>query len=374
MIFTASFSLLSLIVSALLMIGGLGSPPAVIHLAFAVGIIPLIFAAMIHFVPVLTRTGDPSPLIGGLPVPAQLLGLLVPAAMQGWVPYELLYGVATVDLIFAAILLRWIASRAHSALGSPHPGWRWYGAALGCLILAMGSVLSMAIWPLHGHSLRLFHLHINTLGLVGLAALGTLPVLLPTAIGQADPDAAGWLRRRLWPVAFGALIVAAGAVINWAFATPGVALLLVAALGLLGQWVRRFGLRTLLEDGVAASLSAALFGLMLTLTAGLLHGIGLLPARPSIAGWTAGFLLPLVTGALSQLLPVWRWPGPTIPARGLMRRQLAASGRWRSALFIAGAMAVIVGQEGLAGLFVGMGMILFVIGVIQAVRVPGSTR
>ncbi len=374
MIFTASFSLLSLIASAVLAIGGWGSPVAIVHLAFAVGVVPLIFAAMIHFVPVLTRTGDPSPLIHWLPVPAQLAGLLVPAALQAWVPYELLYGVAAVDLIFAAILLRWIVRRAHSALGSPHPGWRWYAAALCCLMLAMGSVLLMAIWPAHAAQLRLFHLHINTLGLVGLAALGTLPVLLPTALGKGDPEAAGWLRRRLWLVAFGALIVSTGAVVNWAFAAPGAALLLVAALGLLGQWVRRFGLQAILADGVSASLSTALVGLMLTLTAGLLHGIGLLPDRPAILAWAGGFLLPLVSGALSQLLPVWRWPGPTIPARGLMRGKLAATGRWRGILFIAGAMALIVGQDRLAAFLIGIGVILFAIAVMQAVRVARSTR
>ncbi len=56
MIPTASLSLLSLIASALLAVMGWGSPLAVAHLAFAVGIVPLIFAAMSHFVPVLTRT------------------------------------------------------------------------------------------------------------------------------------------------------------------------------------------------------------------------------------------------------------------------------------------------------------------------------
>ncbi|MBL8426087.1 MAG: hypothetical protein JNM16_01330, partial [Dechloromonas sp.] len=55
MIPTASLSLLSLIASALLAVMGWGSPLAVAHLAFAVGIVPLIFAAMMHFVPVLTR-------------------------------------------------------------------------------------------------------------------------------------------------------------------------------------------------------------------------------------------------------------------------------------------------------------------------------
>ena len=374
MITTASFSLLSLIASALLAISGWGSPLAVAHLAFAVGIVPLIFAAMMHFVPVLTRTGDPDRRLIRLPNLAQAAGLVAVTAMQGGLPYGLVYASATVDLVFAAILLRWIMQRAGATLGSPHPGWRWYGAALGCLMLALAAILLIPLWPEHWPSLRLFHLHLNTLGLVGLAALGTLPVLLPTALGQPDPEAAGWLRRRWRLTLTGALLVAAGAAIAWPLAVPGAALLLGVALGLARQWFRRFGISPLLRDGVAASLLSAVGGLLLTLLAGLLHGAGLLPTRPSLLAWGAGFLLPLVTGALSQLLPVWRWPGPTIPARGLMRRKLAATGSWRGLLFLAAASALLTGFDRLGGAFIATGIALFVIALLQAVRVPRSTR
>ena len=129
-----------------------------------------------------------------------------------------LYPAAAVDLVLAAILLNWIAARARAALGSPHPGWRWYGAALGCLMLALLSALLIPLWPQYWKALRIFHLHLNTLGLIGLAALGTLPVLLPTALGKPDPEAASWLRRRLWLVAGGALVVATGAAVIWPFA------------------------------------------------------------------------------------------------------------------------------------------------------------
>ena len=101
--------------------------------------------------------------------------------------------------------------------------------------MALLAAIFIDIWPAYWKPLRLFHLHLNTIGLVGLAALGTLPVLMPTALGKPDPDAAGWLRRRLWLVASGALIVATGAAIVWEFAVPGAALVLVAALGLLGK-------------------------------------------------------------------------------------------------------------------------------------------
>jgi hypothetical protein len=371
---TASLTLLSLLGSAGLALSGVGSPLAVAHLAFAVGIVPLIFAAMSHFVPVLTRTGDPGRLIARLPAAAQLAGLVAVAAMQGWLPYWLLHAAAAVDLVLTAVLLNWIAGRARATLGSPHPGWRWYGAALGCLMLALLAVLLIPALPPYWKALRLFHLHLNTLGLVGLAALGTLPVLLPTALGKPDPEAASWLRRRLWLVAGGALVIATGAAVIWPFAAPGAALLLVAALGLVGQWVRRFGFRAMLADGVAASLLASVVGLLLTLAAGVAHGAGLLPAYPTLLAWGAGFLLPLVTGALSQLLPVWRWPGPAIPARHLMRQKLAATSGWRALLFLAAALALQGGFDVLAGPLVAGGLLLFIGGLLQAMRVSRSTR
>jgi hypothetical protein len=374
LLYTASLTLLALLGSAVLALSGSGSPLAVAHLAFAVGIVPLIFAAMTHFVPVLTRTGDPARAISPLPIAAQLAGLLAVGAMQGWLPYGLVHMAAAVDLILASILLAWIMRRAKATLGSPHPGWRWYGLALGGLLLALLAILAIAVWPQYWQPLRLFHLHLNTIGLVGLAALGTLPVLMPTCLGKPDPEAASWLRRRLWLAAVGALLIACGAALSWAFAAPGAAMLLVAALGLLGQWRRRFGLRSLLSDGVSASLLAASCGFLLALGAGMAHGAGLIPAAPTLLVWAAGFMLPLVTGALSQLLPVWRWPGPQIPARLIMRQKLAATGSWRAALFLSAALALVMDLPPLAAVLLAAGLLLFVVGLLQAVRVSRSTR
>jgi len=228
--------------------------------------------------------------------------------------------------------------------------------------------------PGYWHALRLFHMHLNTTGLLGLAALGTLPVLMPTALGKPDPEAAGWLRRRLWLFASGALVLATGVAIAWPFAAPGALLILVAAMGLAGQWVRRFGLVAVLRDGVAASLFASVLGLVISLIAGLLHGAGLLPTQPGLWVWGSGFLVPLVTGALSQLLPVWRWPGPATPARLTMRSRLAATGRWRGLLFFAAAGALLVGLDALGAACLVAGLALFVVGVLRAVQVPASTR
>lgn len=374
MIVTASLSLFCLIASALLAGAGLGARQAVVHLAVAAGIVPLIFGAMIYFVPVLTRTGDPGGRIGWLPRAAQLNGFMIAATMQHWLPYPAVHAGALIDLALALVLLRWIVGRASATLGSPHPGWRWYAVALTCLALGLTAVIALAVWPAFWRPLRLFHLHLNLLAFVGLAALGTLPVLLPTALARPDPEVAAWLRRRLWLVAFGALVLATGAAIDWTLAVPGAALLLVVILGLGGQWARRFGLVAIVADGVAASLSAAVCGLIVALAAGVLHGAGYLAAYPALPAWGAGFLLPLVTGAISQLLPVWRWPGPGVPQRVVMRQRLAASGAWRGALFIAGELAILSDKWNLAGGLIGCGLALFLIGAGQAMRVPRSTR
>ena len=374
MIATASLTLLALFASVALTLAGVGSPVALLHLAFAVGIVPLIFAAMMHFVPVLTRTGSAGRLLASVPSIAQANGLLVVGALEGLLPYWLLHLAALLDFLLAIILLIWIVGRARATLGTPHPSWRWYAAALACLILALIAILVMAVWPSQWLAWRQLHLHLNTLGLVGLAALGTLPVLLPTAMGRADPDAGSWLRRRLWLAASGALLVAAGAAFHWVLAAIGAGLLLVATLGLFGQWGHCFTFRAIAADGVGASLLAATGGLVLTLAAGIAHGAGLTVAPPTLLAWLVGFMLPLVSGALSQLLPVWRWPGPQSPARLEMRRRLATGGNWRALFFLLAAAHALAGFAFAAVGFAAGGLIFFAVALVQAVRVRRPTR
>lgn len=374
MLYTAAVTLVALLASIGLTLAGWGAPAAVAHLAFAVGIVPLVFAAMSHFVPVLTRSGSPAKSIRFLPAAAQVAGLLAVAAMQGLIPRSSLHGAATLDFLLAATLLGWILHRARRCLGLPHPGWRWYGAALACFLPALLAVPLLLAIPQGYPGLRAFHLHLNTLGFVGLAALGTLPVLLPTTLGKPDPEAAPWLRQRLGPVLGGVLMVAVGSALFWPLAAGGAILLLALVLGLARHWLRRFGWAALCQDGAAASLGAAVLGFLILLVAGILHGVGLIPARPAIAAWGAGFLLPLVTGALSQLLPVWRWPGPTIPARALMAPRLKAAGRWRGLLFLGAGLALVADLPGPGGILAASGLLLFAIGVVRAMGVPASAR
>ncbi|TYC53959.1 hypothetical protein ETQ85_20435 [Zoogloea oleivorans] len=313
-----------------------GAPPAAVaHAAFALGAMPLIFAAMGHFVPVLTRSGGAEARIHRLPLVMQLAGAAVVGVLAGVLPGAVLHGAVTVGLAAAGIFLAWLLNRGRATLGKPHPGLAWYGAALGCLILALLAILVGLLWPAGYGMLRLAHLHLNTLGFIGLTAIGTLHVLMPTVLGQPDPQVANRLRRQLpWALAGVGLTALAGG-LPWL--TPVGVVLIGGVVGqTLAGWLRTYGWTRLRGDGAALSLLGAGFGLLVVIVAGGVHGLGGMAGRLAVVGFFALFLLPLVAGALSQLLPVWRFPGPATPARAAMRRRLVRFGGLRTGFFLAG--------------------------------------
>jgi hypothetical protein len=318
------------------------APAPTFHLAFAAGAMPLVCGAIIHFVPVLTRTGLPPPAVRALPLPVQAAGLLTPLALAGLLPEWVLPVAAMIVVLVALALTVWISRCLRATLGRPHPGVHWYGAALLCLFFAVSLVPVWFVQPELRAALRLFHVHLNTLGFIGLAALGTLPVLFPTALGAGDPEAGLRLKRDLPVAVAGAVLVSAGAAGGPWLAYCGALLLVWVAGRNLLAWQRRFGLGALVGTGVTASLAAATLGLILLLLSGLLHGAGFLSGRPAIAGFIALFLLPLVTGALVQLLPVWRHPGSDSPQRQALRQRLGWAGRVRTLLFIGGGGLLVV--------------------------------
>lgn len=322
----------------------LNVPAPAVHIAFATGAMPLIFGAIVHFVPVLTRTATPHRVIHFLPLLVQGAGIMTPLALVGVLPYAILHLAAGMVSLAAMVLIFWIRRRLRQTLGAPHPGARWYGVALLCLFFAVSLVPVWLVLPELRPALRLFHLHLNTLGFIGLAALGTLPVLLPTALGRPENLAGQRLRSDLLPAAVGALLVAAGtigAMGGFWFALAGMLLMLWVVLRNLRAWQRAYGWAHVMADGAGAALAAATLGLAGLLLAGVAHGAGWFSPRAAIIGFAAIFLLPLVTGALSQLLPVWSHPGPDSPARQRMRTLLTWGGEWRALLFLFGGGALI---------------------------------
>jgi len=293
-----------------LALAGAASPAAAAHVAFAAGVLPLIFGAMMHFVPVLTRGRPPE--AGARAIAPAMLGAGLLAAAAFLLPDWFHAGIriaALAGLAVALAMVAWMLRCARAALGAPHPCLRWYLAAVGCLILALLAVLAMEIFPAHRAALRLFHLHLNTLGFIGLTALGTLTVLLPTAVGQPDPDAAGRLRRDLPPAVAGVLLTAAGAAWWSPLAYAGLALLFLPVVLLGTAWVVRFPREMLRAHGAAPALALALAGLLVMLFLSALHAQRRLAGGDAVFGFLLAFLLPLVSGAASQLLPLWLKPG-----------------------------------------------------------------
>ncbi|WP_374487627.1 hypothetical protein [Zoogloea sp.] len=319
-------------------LAGQGWRAAAVHAAFALGAMPLIFGAMGHFVPVLCRRGGIRGPVARLPLLMQLTGGLVVAVLAGILPGGGLLPALGLGLLGVGWMLVWVGREGRASLGQPHPGLRWYQAALVCLALALLALLVGLAFPAAWPGLRHAHLHLNTLGFMGLTALGTLQVLMPTVLGQPDPAVAGRLRRHLGPALAGVAGLALGGL--WAPLAWGGALAYGAVVALMVvAWLRAYGLVRIARDGAACALLVASLGLLLQVLAGLAHG----GAAAAEAGFIGGFVLPLVTGALSQLLPVWRLPGPRSPARDALRARLVRGGQGRALLFGVGGGLLLMG-------------------------------
>jgi hypothetical protein len=266
----------------------------------------------------------------------------IPGMVWGW------QAGAILAIAAAAALLAWSRRRRRVMVGRPHPCLAWYETALACLALALLAILAGAVWPQQFSALRRFHLHLNTLGFIGLTAVSTLAVLMPTVIGRPDPEAGQRLRRDLpWATA-GTLLTAIGSAWLPLLAWLGGALWAMVLLRLGTTWLRLYRAEVLALHGPAPLLATALAGLALSLLTGAMRFTGgvLDPA----AIFVAGFLLPLVSGAASQLLPVWLRPGVQTAWHAGLRRSLGRFGGIRAVLFFIGGMA--------AGMGMGWGLLL----------------
>ncbi|TXH38590.1 MAG: hypothetical protein E6Q92_09950 [Burkholderiaceae bacterium] len=145
--------------------------------------------------------------------------------------------------------------------------------------------------------------------------------------------------------------------VHW-LAPVGALVLAGVVIHTLAGWVKTLGAGRIINDGAAVALFGAGLGLLMVIAAGLVHGLGGMPGRPAVTGFFALFLLPLVTGALSQLLPVWRFPGPATPPRALLRARLVCFGALRTALFLAGGGLLTAGVAA-GALLLAAGVLLF---------------
>jgi len=297
--------------------------PAVIwrHVLFSMGVLPLILGAMLYFIPVLTRTSPAEGAILLVPIGAFLSGVGTVIGFRS--APDLIPFAAGLVLVLVMLEFAWAWRRRARVLGSTHPGVGWYLAALVALMLALSLVVSSVVWPEGWVMTRAMHLHLNLFGFLGLTAISTLRVLLPTVLGEQDKSAHVFLRRQLPIVVIGTIAIAIGAAYWPALAVLGALLWIWSTQSMLRDFWRCkqswWSIR-----GAGISLGGAAIGWVLVLCAGIAHGVGVVSADAVMAWLLYLFLLPLVTGASSYLLPVWRWHGRQSTAHAHMRERLMA--------------------------------------------------
>lgn len=365
LVFLAALALVAFAAVAFYL-GSRGLTAAGAHLVLAVALLPLMLSAMTWFTPVLTRTRHARGPIRWLPLGALLAGLFVVAGLVHWV--KLVHLAAGIGLAVVAALALWMRRESRRAIGAAHPGLAWYQAALACLGLALLAVLATWIWPAAWLPVRRFHLHLNLLGFVGLTAIGTLQVLLPTAGGYEDPGASARLARDLRYGLTGALLAALGAAWYPPLSAVGLAAWLVPVVRLAHATLRHRA-QALAAHSAAASLAFALLGFALVLIAGGLHAYAILPAHTALGFFFIAFLFPLVTGAVAHLLPLWLRPGAPLAVQAAARAVLARGAALRGAVFAAAGLLWLGGQRWAAWL-AAAALAVFLVQVLRAFRAP----
>ncbi len=327
------------------------------HGVLAMAALPLIVAAMQHFVPVLTRSRAAGVVLSRLPLGLVLVGGGVLLVFVGALAWNWIVLWAAMVLLAAGWMLVWMRQRSHNALGGAHPGLAWYGVALSCLLLGMSAAVLIPLFPQWQAPLREFHLHINLYGFIGLTAVGTLQVLFPTATGHADPGVSRRLRQDLkWAFA-GAVLLALGRMLEtpW-LVIPGILFWLLPLGRMASAWLRTEGLRIFAWHGAAPALAAATLGLVSALVGVMVPGVA------SLDIFLAGFMFPLVSGAASQLLPVWVRPGRQTAWHATARAAIGRYNGVRALFYITSAILPLLGYRcgAMAGL---LALLWFVAGL-----------
>jgi hypothetical protein len=344
-------------------------PPARVHLTFAIGIAPLILAALGYFIPVLTRSAPAPAAVQAAPFAALAGGVVAVAYFARPDEWPLAYSAAALLALAATVaVLGWALRRAHRSIGTPHPCIRWYVAALACVAAGLAAILAMPFAPEHYLALKRLHLHLNLLGFVGLTAVGTLQVLVPTAAGAADPRAAARLDADLKWALGGTLLIALGAAWLPLVAALGLFFWLSLAIRIARDWFTLYPAQLLAWHGALPSLAGALVGFTLVLVLGALHGGGSLAPRDAVLAFILAFLLPLVTGALTHMLPLWLRPGKQTPWHDEVRAALGRYAGLRAGLFVAGGVLAGFGIAAGAAL-AAVGLALFVVQGVRAIVV-----
>ena len=204
----------------------------------------------------------------------------------------------------------------------------------------------MALWPEQRLALKSLHLHLNTVGFIGLTAIATLQVLLPTVVGRPDKQAGTRLHQDLKWALGGTLLISIGAAWVKPLAYLGALLWIIPLMRLGKVWLTLYFPDIRQPHGAASSLAAALIGYFAVLLFGSLHAAGILSPADTAHAFILAFLFPLVTGAVSYLLPIWARPGMQTAWHAQVRQRLGAGGGYRAVLFLAGGILLGLGWRG----------------------------
>jgi len=292
-------------------------------------------------------------------------------------------GLAGVVVLGHALTL---ASRIARALPARLSGTVWfYVAAAAALLAGMG----LGLWLAGGVAgsadayvaLRLAHVHLNVLGWVGLAVVGTQFTLWPTVLRtHVVPGLESAVRRSLPPLAAGVAVAATGlatrhrpvALAGLAAYAAGLAVALVPFVRTARRRPPRTAAAWMLGAGMAWLVVAVLADLG-ALAAGApmadLDG-RLAPLVPVVA---AGFALQTLAGALTYLLPV-------VFGRGAAgNRRLTGILEWgwpaRVAAVNLGVLVLVAGWEPAVGWWLaGLGLGSFVLLAAAALVAAGGIR
>lgn len=288
-----------------------------VHAALVGGVAQMILGASLIFIAPLLMTGrtqrESHPLLF-LTINGSALGMVAGFGLHN-------YTVIGVSGLFVIASFLWIARdtwlQAKSSLNAPPLNLWFYALAVLALFggLAAGETMAFA-WAQQSFGyVRLAHIHLNILGFITLAIVGTMHNLLPTVVNA--PLYSPRLARAVilvFPLGLAMLI---GGFMNSSVAIEiaggGVLVLsaLLYAYNLFNTWVRSG------HQGSAASdhLLVATFFLVLTLVLGVLvaaNNLGTTPLMPfgslHLVAYThmalIGFILQTIVGALSHLVPV----------------------------------------------------------------------
>lgn len=229
----------------------------------------------------------------------------------------------TVAVVWHAVLL--VRDLRRSLPGRFRITVRYYVAAALCLPVGAGFGTALA-WGLDDRwhaNLLVAHSMTMLLGWLGLTVVGTLVTFWPTVLRTRMDDRSEGLAKRALPILVGALavtVVASLFGLRW----PSAVGIVGYAVGLV-WWGRSLvgpARRRPPREFASASIGAAALWAVVALLATAVHvarsdDVELAGGYPLIAAiWVVGFLLQLVTGALSYLLPSVLGGGPRVVRAG----------------------------------------------------------